>query len=590
MMSYDKLQLFASDPEIKKRGSYESTTKSVGELSSTFLTGFDDGDLARPSTSTYLSAAISRKRHIAQNNKNSTGSLPLIGKSPKSEASIYNRDEKYFGLPARDMFFERYQWLSRQRRIMHTSSKETSSHLLFDNEIEIDHPFSSRQSRRPPSPIVFYDDNTVLTWDTTNVDDDAFECEVKDLTAEDLLPEETPTSPRTMYIASCIRDKLNPRASLVVRKMVTSDFSLPHQGIGDKMAQLLAESLEGIPCVSNIDLCDNHLTDAGMVPIFRAIRAIQHILEINLSQNVVGDGTARALAEFLLQPNCPLHRLELEDCSLDDVGCVRIVNAIASSHVPVESLNVSRNRIGDAEILNNVSPDLSTGGGALANLLKQSDCRLSTLKLSWNVLRLRGATVFAASLAHNKSLTYLDLSYNALGHDGGEALGDAMLDNRSLRTLLLAHNGIDSTACFTICAGILENLALRHVCLDGNPIGERGAKALMLVPVVAGSRVRVTANNCNISLKDSKCFFDPGEPCGTYALHLDRPFERAIVFKMLEIVASHNAYVFRRFAYEEAPGTSSNKAKKKAKQPKPVDLQLIQVVGDFICLIRSVIA
>ena len=95
------------------------------------------------------------------------------------------------------------------------------------------------------------------------------------------------------------------------------------------------------------------------------------------------------------------------------------------------------------------------------------------------------------------------------------ALGDALQENKVLKRLNVANNSIDSVACLTICAGVLENevrvttifvilehrvvctiylycilytltllyytiQALEHVVFDGNPIGEQGAKTLMV--------------------------------------------------------------------------------------------------------------
>ena len=97
----------------------------------------------------------------------------------------------------------------------------------------------------------------------------------------------------------------------------------------------------------------------------------------------------------------------------------------------------------------------------------------------------------------------------------GMALGDALQENKVLKRLNVANNSIDSVACLTICAGVLENevrettifviqehhvvctiylycilytltllyytiQALEHVVFDGNPIGEQGAKTLMV--------------------------------------------------------------------------------------------------------------
>jgi len=131
----------------------------------------------------------------------------------------------------------------------------------------------------------------------------------------------------------------------------------------------------------------------------------------------------------------------------------------------LREIDLSNNKIGLAENLNTVMPDLITGGEALADLLRHPTCPLETLKLSWNMLRLDGAVDFVSSLRVNKTLTYLDLSYNALGKEAGIILGDAILDNKTLKHLILCHNGIQSLACFTLCQGIIENYGLKTVAL-----------------------------------------------------------------------------------------------------------------------------
>ena len=136
-------------------------------------------------------------------------------------------------------------------------------------------------------------------------------------------------------------------------------------------------------------------------------------------------------------------------------------------------LDLSSNKIGSAENLNTVMPDLVTGGEALAELLRLPTCRLKTLKVDWNMIRLDGAIDFADALRTNNTLTYLDLSFNSLSTDGGISLGVSILSNTCLETLILASNNLDSVACFTICAGVIENRGLKKVVMDGNPIGEQ---------------------------------------------------------------------------------------------------------------------
>ena len=163
-----------------------------------------------------------------------------------------------------------------------------------------------------------------------------------------------------------------------------------------------------------------------------------------------------------VSPTCPLERLILRNADVDDFECERFVEAIKENKSLVE-LDLSNNKIGSAENLNTVMPDLVTGGEALAELLRLPQCNLRTLKVDWNMIRLDGAIDFADSLRTNATLTYLDLSFNSLSTEGGITLGVSILSNTTLETLILTSNNLDSVACFTICAGIIENRGLKNI-------------------------------------------------------------------------------------------------------------------------------
>lgn len=109
------------------------------------------------------------------------------------------------------------------------------------------------------------------------------------------------------------------------------------------------------------------------------------------------------------------------------------------------------------------------------------------------MIRMDGACSLSESLASNHHLMFLDLSYNSLGQHGGELIGKSLLSNRVLKTLLLSNNAIPASGCCAICVGIERNLSLEYVNLDGNPIGEEGAKMLMQLPYTCGKRVKISA-------------------------------------------------------------------------------------------------
>ncbi len=84
------------------------------------------------------------------------------------------------------------------------------------------------------------------------------------------------------------------------------------------MAKVLSESLRLLPYVQSINLSDNNLTDVGMSPILASILNIPNLLELNLSNNLIGSESSEALANYLSCGTCPLQRLVLHCADVDD--------------------------------------------------------------------------------------------------------------------------------------------------------------------------------------------------------------------------------------------------------------------------------
>lgn len=62
--------------------------------------------------------------------------------------------------------------------------------------------------------------------------------------------------------------------------------------------------------------------------------------------------------------------------------CQRFAYAIAANK-SLKEVDLSNNKLGLMEILNVVDPDVTTGGEALAALLRKSNCYLESLNLAW---------------------------------------------------------------------------------------------------------------------------------------------------------------------------------------------------------------
>jgi hypothetical protein len=315
------------------------------------------------------------------------------------------------------------------------------------------------------------------------------------------------------------------------------------------MAIHLSKAMGALTCLHTIDLCDNGLSDAGLRPMLSALLAVPTLTELNVSQNVIGPASAMALAAYVGTPGCPLVKLIMQRADVDDGEGEAFVTAMSNSKT-LKYLDLSQNKLGAAENLNTVMPDLVTAPEALAALLRTRGCVLETLILSWNMIRLDSGVDLAKSISSNSSLTHLDISDNSLNAEGGKALGEALIDNRSIRRLLICNNGISAAACFTICIGVQENLALELLAVDGNPIGEAGAKALMLIPTSCGGRVSISAKNCNTQVKDPLCWFNFSQPCQKYELDLSDSFDRSVAFQLIRIMANHVTYVGKDISYQ----------------------------------------
>ena len=366
------------------------------------------------------------------------------------------------------------------------------------------------------------------------------------------------SSPRSLYIAGCLSQRLNPRASHLIRKEITQDLHLEHFGMGDDMAIHLASSVKELPMLHYINIRDNNLTDKGMKALLASVVNMPKLQTLNMSDNVIGPETACALEAFLRGSlnKCPLRSLILENANVDDYEGAMFIKALGENGTLTE-LDLSRNLIGGAEILNSVKPDLVTAVESLAELIQKPDCVLNTISLAWNSIRLESSVCFAKALSFNHSIVHLDLSYNSLGHDGGMAIGEALLDNRTLRSLLLCNNNIGPTASFIICAAVEQNTCLRCINMDKNPIGECGAKAIMNLPAVVGSRLDISASDCNVSMRDPMCWFDESDPCGKYQLNMKKPYDRAVALRLMTICAHHHSYEFSNVSYTAENKTTS---------------------------------
>jgi hypothetical protein len=238
-----------------------------------------------------------------------------------------------------------------------------------------------------------------------------------------------PLSPRSKFISKCLEKKMNPRASLILRKGIDqTEMNLQHMSLGNDMTCVLAECLVDLPYdIESINLTNNGLDGKSIAPLLRSLKSCATIRSLNLSYNNMDKASIDALAEYFLQKSSStestgddtintsksLKKLILQHTEIDDNDAEKLLKALASN-VTLTEVDLSNNKIGSNENRRSIQSNYVTFTEALAETIKKPYCSLEKLNLSWNTIRLQGALALTKAIALNKSLTFLDLSYNSL--------------------------------------------------------------------------------------------------------------------------------------------------------------------------------
>ena len=182
---------------------------------------------------------------------------PMVEEDFRNRTRSRVRHENYFGDQAKSAFLNRYQWVAHEQSVL-DSNEDAIHHTIFEenakeNSHSIDYPFMPCRPVGPDDVSVasknpFEDDNISLLFcedfDTqasevvnqtsaNSVANETYETHsvaTLDLSATMQFNKETETSPRTKYIASCMQAKIHPRASLLLRRNVSAELNLQHQG------------------------------------------------------------------------------------------------------------------------------------------------------------------------------------------------------------------------------------------------------------------------------------------------------------------------------------------------------------------------
>ncbi|KAK4840892.1 hypothetical protein QYF36_020698 [Acer negundo] len=293
-------------------------------------------------------------------------------------------------------------------------------------------------------------------------------------------------------------------------------------------------------------VCDCELQDISITPLLNALHANKTVAMLDLSHNLLGNGTMEKLQRFFTTSTqkygdltldlhcnrfgptalfqiceCPVlfTRLEVLNLSgnrLTD-ACGSYLSTILENCKALYNLNIERcsitsrtiQKVSDALGAESVLAQLSIGynnpitGNAMMNLL----AKLATLK-SFSELNLNGiklskpVVVSLCQLAKTSCLSQLMLGGTGIGNDGALQLIDSWFsgDLESVK-LDLSYCGLTSTCVHKFNTDVSLARGIHELNLGGNPIMQEGGSVLSSLLMNPQCSLKVLVlNKCHLGL------------------------------------------------------------------------------------------
>ncbi|XP_062394297.1 NACHT, LRR and PYD domains-containing protein 3-like [Sardina pilchardus] len=341
-----------------------------------------------------------------------------------------------------------------------------------------------------------------------------------------------------------IKQKLSPSHCSALAHMllmsgeVLDEFDLKKYNTSDEGRRRL---IPAVRCCRKARLAECKLSDKSCGIVATVLQLPNSLIELDLSDNDLGDSGVQLLSKGLSSPNCKLQILRLSNCGISDesyaclalslnLSCVKDLDVsnnhpgesaqklffaiLEDHHHKVEALRFADCKLSDkscgivAAVLQSPNTlfelDLSdnelgdSGVQLLSNGLSSPYCKLQTLRLSKCGITDEGYVRLARSL-NLSCVKELDVSYNHPGESAQKLLSATLEDpHRNVEALRFADCNLTDKSCEIVASVLQSPNPLLQLDLSRNDLGDSGVKLLC---------VGLSSPQCKLhTLRLSDCF------------------------------------------------------------------------------------
>ncbi len=300
-----------------------------------------------------------------------------------------------------------------------------------------------------------------------------------------------------LHISKGLREKAGqPVGSLValgrLRKLVLDYNNLADKGVSAMVDAILSPGRHN--CVlQQLNLRENDIGSAGGIKLAELIAHSPRLRVLDLSRNNMGEASADALFTSIQRRSHSLEELDVSGCYTGPRKTLLVDALRAFTALRVLKLDCSAEGDPDAHALNDAL------GHALAQfLLLSGGCRLIELHIERSGITETGALELAGVFAKAYTLRSINISRNPLGPRGAVAIVDALAT-----AYTMPMDKINFACCnlgndVASAAGrLIMRRGCRNALLGLNEMHAAGAKAIMDSAAVS--------TTCMINLLDLSC-------------------------------------------------------------------------------------